>query len=259
VTRPPLTDPVAFTDLAAWCDGIVAADRFRATDDPTGIWHAGPRLVRAVGLLLDPWPGMGAWVAAERLDAVIVHRPWQIPLDHLGTTGVLAYHLAFDERLTLGDNPWLAARLGVAGPEVLGWKDDRPIGMLGTVAATLVTDMVAAVTRLFGGLDTVLVTRPSTIERIAVVGAMTDRLVREAADRGAKLYLTGQFRAPARPAIEATGMSVLTVGHGRSERWGLQLLASLIADRWPSLRVVIAPSSNAHDPTPTARRSPPTP
>ncbi len=226
---PP--DPVIFTGIAAWCDRLLVADRFRTTADPAGIWRAGPPSVRAVGLLLDPWPEVGTWVATERLDAIFVHRPWQIPLDQLGTAGVLAYHLAFDERLTLGNNPWLAERLGMIGPEVLGWKDDRPIGMLGTVRATSLADTVTMVERMFGGLDAAVVTDPTPVARIAVAGAMTDALIREAADRGADLYVTGQFRAPARPAVEATGMTVVAVGHARSEHWGLQLLASLVADR----------------------------
>lgn len=241
VTTPSFGDPVTFAGLAAWCDRIMAANRFHDTDDPAGVWRPGPPEVHAVGLLLNPWPDIGAWVAAERLDAIIIHRPWRLPLDDLAKVGVLAYHLAFDERLTLGHNPWLATELGILRPEVLDWKDGRPIGMIGAIPATPFIDLVATLERTFGALDTIMSGRRTTVERIAVAGAMTDQLVREAAARGADLYLTGQFRSPARIAVDETGIGVLTAGHARSERWALGLLTRLLTDQWPRLRLVIAP------------------
>ena len=235
--HPPLADPVSFTALAAWCDGIMAPDRPCEADDPAGVWRVGRPEVRAVGLLLESWPGVAAWVETERLDAIIVHRPWQLPLDGLGEVGVLAYHLTFDERLTVGHNLWLAARLGIIEPEEFGWKEGRPIGMLGEISATPFAALVAMVGQTFGGLDATVPGRTPVVTRMAVAGAMTDRLVREVAAQGADLYLTGQRRAPARAAVEATGIGVVAVGHARAERWGMRLLAALLSERWPSLRV----------------------
>ncbi|NNC29439.1 hypothetical protein HKM21_09160 [Longimicrobium terrae] len=76
-----------------------------------------------------------------------------------------------------------------------------------------------------------------TIHRIAVVGAMTDALVRAAAEKGAGLYITGQLRAPARRAIDETGIVAVAIGHERSEEHGLALLAALLAVRFPGLHV----------------------
>ena len=79
----------------------------------------------------------------------------------------------------------------------------------------------------------------SEVKRVAVVGAMTDALVREAASRGADLYVTGQFRQPARNAVIETGINVIVVGHRRSELWGLRALAGVVRERWFRLEVII--------------------
>jgi putative NIF3 family GTP cyclohydrolase 1 type 2 len=51
---------------------------------------------------------------------------------------------------------------------------------------------------------------------------MNDVLVREADRRGARLYVTGQWRERAETAVRETGIGVVIVGHRRSEEWGLR-------------------------------------
>ena len=68
---------------------------------------------------------------------------------------------------------------------------------------------------------------------------MNDALIREAADRGAGLYLTGQYRTPAQAAVNETGIAVAAVGHCRSEAWGLRALADVLRERWPELVILV--------------------
>ena len=72
------------------------------------------------------------------------------------------------------------------------------------------------------------------------MGAMNDALVREADARGARVYVTGQWRVPATEAVNETGIGVVCVGHRRSEEWGLRALAGLLRERWATLRVIVA-------------------
>ena len=76
-------------------------------------------------------------------------------------------------------------------------------------------------------------------KKIAVVGAMTDRLVRDAHAAGVDVYVTGQQRQPAARAVEETGLGVVELGHGRSEIWGLSTLATLLRTQQPSLQIVL--------------------
>ncbi|MBA2755124.1 MAG: Nif3-like dinuclear metal center hexameric protein [Chloroflexia bacterium] len=234
-------EPVRLGDLDRWLGTFLHAERFAGRDDPHGVWHPAERPVRRVGLLLAPWPGLVGWVRAERLDALVVHRPWDLPLVALGDTGVLAYHLAFDERLTLGYNPSLAAALGMTDPEVLGRKEGRPIGMIGDVPEATLADTLATLAALFAGVEHAPRVPRGRVSRVAVVGAMTAALIHEAHDRDAGVYVTGQLRAPARDAQAETGLPVIAVGHARSERYGLRTLAVALRTAWPTIDIVPAP------------------
>jgi putative NIF3 family GTP cyclohydrolase 1 type 2 len=151
-------------------------------------------------------------------------------------------HLPFDERLTTGLNPRLADALGLTGAAPIGARDGRPLGMLGDVAPAPAGAWAARVAAVFGGAEGEVVPDPrAPVARAAVVGAMTDALVREAAARGAGLYVTGQLRHPGRAAAAETGVAVVAVGHARSEWWGVRALGHLVAERWGAVAVVAAP------------------
>ena len=231
-------DPLQLQSL---CDDLLCARRFDGLDDPHGVYlPAGRPDVRRLGLALEPWPGLSAWAEEERLDFLLLHRPWKltdaqrIELAARGV-GALAYHLAFDERLTTGLNPALASACGWDEPEVLGHKDGRPLGMVCGLPETRSFDTEAQRLReQFGGLEQVAPPAAglgAAVSRVAVVGAMNDALVREAHAAGAGLYATGQWRQPARAAVRETGIGVVVIGHRRSEEWGLQTLARLLRER----------------------------
>lgn len=238
-------------NLIPLCDEILNTAVFAGVDDQNGWFLPSARSVRRLGVALEPPPDFSAWVAAERLDAVFLHRPWTLTDRQRQTlrdagVGVLAYHLAFDERLTTGFNPALAAACGWGTPEVLGHRQGRPLGMICALPAPVAFDAVAAQLRVeFDGLEQM--TPPAaggdeTVSRVTVVGAMTDPLVREAHERGAGVYVTGQWRQPARAAVAATGIGVVALGHRRSELWGLRALARLLHDRTTrtGLEIVLA-------------------
>ena len=223
--------------LLGLLDEVLNASIFAGLDDPHGWFLPPARPLQRLGLALEPFPTFGDWVAAENLDAVFLHRPWSLTdpqrqaLRHAGI-GVLAYHLAFDERVTTGFNPALATACGWGEPEVLGRKEGRPLGMTCALPARVPFDAMAAQLRAeFGVLEQV--TPPAagdgeTITRVAVIGAMTDALVREAHSRGAGVYVTGQWRQPARAAVRETGLGVVALGHRRTELWGLRALSRLL-------------------------------
>ena len=75
------------------------------------------------------------------------------------------------------------------------------------------------------------------VTKVCVVGAMRGALIREASERGANVYLTGQYRDHAQEAVNDTGMNVLEIGHERCERWGLRALAGVLRERYAGLSV----------------------
>ena len=227
---------VSFAHLEAFLSAFLLANAFR--DDQNGVYRASSRAVERLGMALEPWPGISDWVAQRKLDALFLHRPWnlgRLPKD----VGVLAYHYAFDERLTTGYNPLLAEALEFSEVDVLGYKEGRPLGMIADVPRASVHAFRTRVEAEFGGLVGVYGVNAGEVMRACVVGAMRPALVCEAAERGAQVYLTGQFRRGAAQAVAETGMSVLEVGHQRSEVWGLRTLAAVLRRQFPDLVVVL--------------------
>ncbi len=226
-------------ELVDFLDQLLHADHH--PDDVGGVYVTSTRPIGRVGLALEPWPEIGAWAQAERLDAVFLHRPWQLDAGTLPPgIGVIAYHRAFDERLALAFNLELAAALGMSELEVFGTKDGRPIGMLGEVAQQDVAIYSRRLETVFGGLDRIAAGNRRDVTRVVVAGAMTDALVREAARRKADMYVTGQWRQPAEATVAATGIAVVVTGHRRSEAWGLRQLAQLMEEHWSGLQVILA-------------------
>jgi putative NIF3 family GTP cyclohydrolase 1 type 2 len=237
--------PPTLEAVAAFLHDALGAAAF-PPEERGGVFRPGDgRVIWRLGVALEAWPGLAGWAAAEQVDAVFLHRPWRLAPSALAAgVAVLWSHLPFDERLTTGLNPRLADVLGMRAVEPLGVKAGRPLGMIGDVAPAEVGAWVARVRDAFGGHEAVLVpVEGAQVARVAVVGAMTDALVREAAARGAGLYVTGQLRHPGRAAAAASGTAVLAVGHARSEWWGVRALAELTAGRWGRLAVRVAPGA----------------
>ncbi|GAA6614811.1 Nif3-like dinuclear metal center hexameric protein [Scytonema sp. NUACC26] len=211
-------------------------------EEQGGVYIPSVRPIARLGLALEPWAELREWVEVKNLDALFLHRPWKLQSEQLAPDiGVISYHLAFDERLTLSYNPELAQILEMSGLEVLGEKKNRPIGMIGEVPMQSFVELRDRISQIFGGYEHIHeVDNSKEIRKIAVVGAMTDELVREATNRGATVYITGQLRKSADVALQETKIMAIAVGHRRSEIWGLQALAKLLHKRWSSLEFVFA-------------------
>jgi len=227
-------------DLTRFLDEYFAAHLYAG--DQAGIYRASPRPVRRIGLALEASPELARRVEAESLDWLFLHRPWKLEETNIAAdVGVVAYHLAFDERLTLGFNPRLADALNMTGVAVLGTKENRPLGMIGDMRANSFAGFRGTLRGMFGGEDAAHEppNGETIITRVCIVGAMTDALVREAHERGAGVYVTGQLRHPAMAAVAETGVGIIGVGHRRSEEWGLRALAGVLRERFAELEVVL--------------------
>jgi putative NIF3 family GTP cyclohydrolase 1 type 2 len=232
---------IVIEEITAFLDRFFAVDRFPASERG-GVYLPSPCSVRRLGLALEPGIQLQKWVSNQRLDALFLHRPWKLEAKLLpADIGVISYHLPFDECLTMGYNTRLAQVLSMSDLEVLGEKENRPIGMIGKIPTQSFGCLCNSVTQVFGGQEQVLTAIHTDVTRIAVVGANTDALVREAATRGADVYITGQFRQPAIEAMRGTKIEAIAIGHRRSEAWGLRTLAGLLQERWYSLEVIVFP------------------
>lgn len=222
--------------LQIFLDELLLANQFN--DDQNGIYVPSSRPVNRLGLALEPSPNISSWINDNDLDALFLHRPWKLERLPNGI-GVLAYHYAFDERLTTAYNPPLAEALGMTGLEPFGLKQGRVLGMMGDVPQSPWAVFRERAETEFGGLEGVHGTEGADVTRICVVGALRPALVYDAAEQGARVYLTGEYRPAAARAVAETGMSVFVIGHERSEVWGLRALERLLQKQFPNLETFL--------------------
>lgn len=114
--------------------------------------------------------------------------------------------------------------------------------MIGQIPTQNFSSYCSCVNEVFDGHDEAHIGVRTEISQVAVVGAMTDTLVREAVERGADVYITGQFRKSASSTVSETGIGIIAVGHHRCEEWGLRAIAGVLRERWSRLEVVLPPS-----------------
>ncbi len=212
--------------------------------EQSGILRPSERHVHRLGLALEPSEARVIPMLHD-LDALLLHRSWGYEAIGLAANaGVLGYHQPFDDRLTIGDNPFLASAFGLSQVEHVHHADGRIIGLIGDVAEQAALDMMQRISAIFGGLELGIDPNHRVVGRVAIVGAMTDALVRDASARGATLYVTGQLRHPAKDAVAVTGIGVAAIGHARLERWGLGCLETVLQEQWPAL-VMVQPAHAA--------------
>lgn len=225
-------------EIVEFLNYFFVVERFTASERG-GVYLPSLRPVRRLGLALEPGLQLQKWANSQNLDALFLHRPWKLETEQIPPEiGVISYHLPFDECLTMGFNPRLAQVLNMSNLEVLGEKQNRAIGMLGEIPTQSFTRLCSCVTQVFGGQEQVHPPIDNDVTRIAVVGAMTDALVHQAATRDIDVYITGQLRQPALAAMRESKMGAIAIGHRRSEVWGLRTLAGVLRERWFSLEVL---------------------
>ena len=115
--------PVLLNDLVNFLRNEFTVDHY-PDNEQGGVYQALGHPIRRLGLILEPFPKLAKWTTDNQLDAVWLHRPWQLDSTVLPpNVGVIYNHLPFDEHLTMGYNPRLATQFTATGPlEPLGFK-----------------------------------------------------------------------------------------------------------------------------------------
>jgi putative NIF3 family GTP cyclohydrolase 1 type 2 len=235
--------PASARSLRESIDEIIGAPAGPSRNGTQAIADA-PGPIARLGLALEPWPGLPAWVEQERLDGLFLHRPWSLGAARTPGIAVVANHDGFDRRFGFGDNPELHAALHLHPLVSLAKRDGYPLGTITEGAARSVERLHSELVAIFAGLDEERAGSPDrAISRVAFARAMTVELVLEAAARGAHAYVTGQLRRPALAAAAGAGLHLFAVGHRRSESWALQVMATKLMQRWPGLAVRVAPAA----------------
>lgn len=143
---------------------------------------------------------------------------------------LIAYHLPLDAHPTLGNNAQLAERLGIV---VEGGLDDsaRPVGNVGRLPAPMsAVEFAAHVARELGREPLLEEVGGGMISRIAWCTGAAQSYIDRAAALGVDAYLSGEVSEPTIHSAREQGVHYIAAGHHATERYGVQALASVLAE-----------------------------
>ncbi|MEO5364015.1 MAG: Nif3-like dinuclear metal center hexameric protein [Magnetococcus sp. DMHC-8] len=152
-------------------------------------------------------------------------------LDHDLT--LMAYHLPLDCHPRLGNNAQILQRLQLTPGEPFGLYRGTHLSALGYTHAPLpLATFVGQVQTLFGGEPLLLPFGPDPVQRIALCSGAAPELLREAKQKGADLFLSGEAAEQVYHFAQEEGIHFVAAGHHRTERFGVQALGEHLAERF---------------------------
>ena len=147
-----------------------------------------------------------------------------------------AYHLPLDAHAEVGNNVELARRLGltVIGSDLGSWPETRAsLGVRAAPASPIsAVELGLRVATSFDVEPIVVAGRPDGIGRIGIVSGGATRMIHNIIGLGLDAYLTGEGEVWSYDLALDAGITLVVMGHHRSERYGVQALGGWLGRRF---------------------------
>jgi dinuclear metal center YbgI/SA1388 family protein len=142
---------------------------------------------------------------------------------------LVGYHLPLDRHPEVGNNAGIFRRLGLTEGRPFGEYKGQTIACMGDLAAPEPFDAFRArVAEVLGGEGLVLPFGPATVRTVAICSGGAPDLVREAIEKGADVYLTGEASEYVYHLAREEGIHFIGAGHHRTERFGVMALGEAL-------------------------------
>ena len=217
------------------------------------------RTVGRIMTCLTITPASAAEAIAEQADLIVTHHPvpfkalkrltkdsheGQLLWDLIGArVSIYSPHTAFDSARE-GINQRLAEGLGLSNlrPLVPATTSETPplgAGRGGNLAAALTLAELAERVKKFVSLTGLHVVGDATskVSNVAVACGSAGEFLHTARQWGCEVLVTGETRFHTCLEAEAAGIALLLPGHFASERFGVERLADVLAEKFPEVRV----------------------
>jgi dinuclear metal center YbgI/SA1388 family protein len=146
---------------------------------------------------------------------------------------LIAYHLPLDAHPQLGNNAALAEILDITISGALDLSERFPIGHIGEFEQPLSSLAVQQLLAQRLGQMPVMVADPAKmIQRIGFCSGAAQDYLYKAADQGCDAYFSGEISERTYHEAREYGIAYFAAGHHATERYGIQRLASALAQQF---------------------------
>ena len=171
--------------------------------------------------------------------ATDVARPWDLEREALLRSrglSLAAYHLPLDAHAELGNNVELARRLDltVVAGDLGNWPGTAAwIGLRAEATGPMTAEAFGRrVADAFGGEPIVVAGKPDGIRTIGIISGGATREIYAIIDHGLDAYLSGEAEVWSWNLALEAGVTLVVMGHHRSERYGVQALGGWLGRRF---------------------------
>lgn len=143
---------------------------------------------------------------------------------------LLGYHLVLDAHDEVGNNAILLQKLGLTQSEPFGDYGGKPIGKMGIFENPVPSDdFFKTIRNEINSSARIYDFGSEKIERVAIVSGGAPGLVREAIEKKADLYLTGEDTEWIYHLCKEEHIHYVAAGHHATERFGIEALGAHLA------------------------------
>jgi dinuclear metal center YbgI/SA1388 family protein len=235
------------TELLAYIDETLEPGRFKDYC-PNGLQVAGTEQVKTVVTGVTANEALIEAAIAAEADAILVHHGYfwrgedpciigmkqrRLKLLLENNINLLAYHLPLDSHPIVGNNAQLAEMLGMEVDGRISGTGDPAIGLCGCLPAPMSLQSFAEhVQKKLYREPLVIQGHSRPITTIGWCTGAAQGFLQQAADLGLDLFLSGEISEPTVHMARELGINYVAAGHHATERYGVQALGQMLAQRF---------------------------
>ncbi|MBF0134395.1 MAG: Nif3-like dinuclear metal center hexameric protein [Magnetococcales bacterium] len=172
------------------------------------------------------------WEKDSRIIQGSLKKRLQILMKH--NLSLMAFHLPLDAHPKLGNNAQLLRRLGIHEKKPFGFYHHQSISFMGRLdeARSMGQLTRRIIKKLHAYTPIILPYGPKKISRVAVCSGGAPELIREAKEKGADLFLTGEANEPLYYFAREEKIHCIAAGHHNTETLGVRALGNHLAQHF---------------------------
>ncbi len=238
---------VQSVELVRFCDEYLQSAIFRDYA-PNGLQIQGKKEISRIVTGVTACQALIDAAVLAKADALIVHHGFFWKGESSCLTGIkgkriatlvksdinlFAYHLPLDAHVEIGNNAQLAEKLDLEIEGRFGRGQGDELAMYGRLReAKTAKEFADKLARVLGREPLHIVGKGEMLERVAWCSGAAQSYIEAAANLSVQAFISGEVSESTTHFVRESGVHYFAAGHHATERYGVQALGELLAQRF---------------------------